>query len=830
MAPWIGTFLPLALAAVSREEEEFVTELRGVPDGWWAIMGIAAVVMVLLVVGWMYRHEGRRGAPGWARTVMAALRSAVLLGLVVILLDPVRVRILRRWVDSYTLLLLDDSSSMDLVDRYLSEEELGRMERFLGSPVTAPVRRAEVARELLTRDGRKFLRELSAGNRVRAYAFSGDPVLLGTTPSLHERRVSADHSGGPDAPTDALRAPDELPLELAARGPVTNLERTLRRAVESLGSAPIAAVVVLGDGGFNSGAPVEEVARFARERNLPIHAVGIGDPSPPRNVRLAELTAPENVFQHDPFALSVRIAVQGGEGEVLTVELHERDESGGEGRMVDSRPVTVGTGGGEPLRFERRQDRIGRYTYSVSVAPLIGESILDDNAHQTTVNVMDSRLRVLLVSGGPGWDYRYLSRLLERDDTVEVSCWLQSADLNAVRDGDRIIDHLPRLAEELFQYDVIVLMDPDATEFDELWARLLDQFVSEHGGGFLLTAARPRTPAFVRETALKPLFDLLPVSLDPESDLVLNRIGHYQQNPLPIDIPPAAQGHPILQLADDPVSSRLLWQSVGEVYWHFPVLREKPAATVLMRHGDPRMRNAHGGHVIAAVQYVGAGRTGFLAFDGTWRWRPYGEAVFDRFWIQTIRYLAEGRVLGGTRRAVLLTESDQYSVGDAVTVTARVLDERFEPLRRDQILAQVQVDNERGELVFTPQHDRPGWYEGRWVPNRTGAHRITLRLPASGGANPEEVSREILVSRPNIEVLNPQMNRDALIALAERSAGGRYFAIDEAAQLPAVIPDMHEEVPIRSRPQTLWDHGLTLTILLGWLTIEWFLRKWNRLL
>lgn len=829
MPTWILTSWPLLLTTIPREEEEFVTELRHIPDGWWAVIAVLAVALICAAVAWMYRHEGRRGASARVRAMMAVVRCAVLLGLAIILLEPVRVRILRRWVDSYTILLVDDSSSMDLADRYRLPDEAARIERFQGTPPAAPIRRAELVKQLLVQNDRRFLRELTGKNRVRLYGFGGEPTLLATASSAHEQVPKRETT---DTETNLLQAVDEWPVEFSTRGAVTNLERTLRRAVESLGSAPIAGIVVLSDGGFNEGASAEELAKFARERHIPVHTVGIGDPAPPRNVRVAEITAPENVFQRDPFAITARITTQGVEGDVLQVELRQRSEAaGGAGHVVDSKQTVVGPDGAvEPLRFERREEGMGRFTYGVVVAPLSGESLLDDNARQTTINVIDSRLRVLIVAGGPSWDYRYLSRLLERDDTVDVSCWLQTADLNAVRDGDMVIDHLPRLAEELFEYDVIVLMDPDHTELDEPWARLVDQFVSEHGGGLLLAAARPRTPALLREAALKPLFDLLPVTLDPESDLVLNRVGHYQQNPSPIEIPPAMQGHPILQLADDPVSSRLLWQSVGEVYWHFPVLREKPAATVLMRHGDPRMRNAHGAHVLAAVQYVGAGRAGFLAFDGTWRWRRYGEAVFDRFWIQTVRYLAEGRVLGGTRRAVLLTESDQYAVGDAVGVTARLLDERFEPIRRDQVIVAVQVESERSELMLTPQRDRPGWYEGHFVPNRTGAYQVTLRAPTTAADEPEEVSREVLVARPNMEVLKPQMNRDELVTLAQRSAGGKYFHVDEAAQLPAVIADMHEEIPIRSRPQTLWDRGFTLALLLGLLTTEWFLRKWNRLL
>lgn len=825
----IPTINSVLAQSSARVEEEFVNELRYLPSGWWALACLALLVLLCWTVLWMYRREGRVGASARVRWVLGLLRCVVILALAVILLEPVRVRILRRWLDSYVLVLVDDSSSMDLTDSYREEPDAARLRELMGRESVLPARRSDLVEQLLTFRDRAFLHELAANNRVKLYTFNSEPTLRATVASAQERREG---HGTPGAAAEKLTGVNEIPLDFAGTGATTNIERALRRTVESLGSAPLAGVVVLSDGGFNDGAPAEEVARFAREHRLAVHAVGIGDPAPPRNVRVSELHAPDNVFQKDPFAISARFTSQGAVGDTIRVNVRERSETdGGEGQVVETRSLPVGpTGVIEPLTIERRQERIGRFTYSVELPVLESESVADDNSKQVTVNVFDSRLKVLVIAGGPSWDYRYVTRLLQRDDTVDVSCWLQSADINAVRDGDRIIDHLPRLPEELFTYDVVILMDADGKELDKPWAELIDQFVTDHGGGLLVTAARAHTPALLREADLKPLHDLLPVTLDPEADLVQNRIGHYQLEGASLDIPPTAFGHPILQLADDPASTKLKWQGIGDIHWHYPVLREKPVATVLLRHGDPRMRNAHGGHVLLAVQFVGAGRTGFLAFDGTWRWRRHGEELFNRFWVQLVRHLAEGKLLGGTRRCLLLTDADQFSLGEAVTVTARLLDERFEPLRLSELTAVRQVEGEQKEFTLTAQRDRPGWFEGRFIPDRIGAYRISMRLPGATGGDVGEVSREVRVSRPNIEVLRPQMDRAELTTLAERSAGGRYFEINEMFRLPAIIPDLHEEIPVRSRPVTLWDNWVTLLVLVFLLSTEWFVRKWNRLL
>lgn len=821
--------LPLA-GALTRDEEEFVTELRHLPEGWLGVAGLALLVAIVWAVFWMYRKEGRIGASARVRAFLACVRCAVLLMLAVILLEPVRVRILRRWVDSYTVLLVDESSSMDLADTYREESMARRVQRVVGDVGSEPLRRSDLAARVLKRDNRAFLRGLAKNNRVRFYGYSDEPRLRATIRATREGTESKGGAGA--ARPDALLGVKDVPIDVAATGPATNMERAVLRPVESLGSAPIAALVVLSDGGFNQGAPVEEIARFARDRQVPIHVVGIGDPSSPRNIRITEILAPPNAFQKDPFAVSARLSAEGIDGETIQVLLRERNATkGGSPRVVESKTVRVGPGGTvEPVVFQRRQGTTGRFVYTVEVPPLEGESVLDDNSKQTTVNVIDSRTRVLLVASGPSWDYRFVSRLLTRDDTFDLSCWLQSADYSAVRDGNTIIDHLPITAEELFEYDVVVLMDPDEEELSDEWCLLIDTMVTEYGGGLLYAAARAHTPTLMRDRSLKALHDLLPVSLDPEADLVLNEVGHYQLSGAPLKIPSTAYGHPVMKLADDPTSTKLAWQGVGDIYWHYPVLREKPVATVLMRHGHPRMRNSYGAHVLAAVQFVGAGRTGFLAVDGSWRWRRYGVELFDRFWVQLIRYLAEGKLLGGTKRGMLLTEADQYSLGEAVTVTARLFDTQYKPLRRDQVLAQYDLDGEKGDFVLTARRDRPGWFEGRFVPYRTGSYHISLKMVDPKTSDLLEIGREIRVARPNIEILRPQMDRAKLMTLAEQSHGGRYFEVDEAAALPGLIPDLHEEIPIRSRPRTLWDHWITLVVLLTLLSVEWGVRKWNRML
>ena len=83
------------------------------------------------------------------------------------------------------------------------------------------------------------------------------------------------------------------------------------------------------------------------------------------------------------------------------------------------------------------------------------------------------------------------------------------------------------------------------------------------------------------------------------------------------------------------------------MYWHFPVSRAKPAATVLARHGDPRMRNEYGPDVLLATHLAGPGRTFFVGFDSTYRWRYLDDKYYDGFWTRMVDRAGRNKQLGG---------------------------------------------------------------------------------------------------------------------------------------------------------------------------------------
>jgi hypothetical protein len=294
-------------------------------------------------------------------------------------------------------------------------------------------------------------------------------------------------------------------------------------------------------------------------------------------------------------------------------------------------------------------------------------------------------------------------------------------------------------------------------------------------------------------------------------------------------VPSAAASHPVLALSEQPTESAQIWSRLPGVYWHYPVRREKPVATVLLRHASPQMRNTYGSHVLLASQFLGSGRTGFLAWDGTWRWRRLGESYFNRFWIQLIRHLAEGRLVGGRARGLVQLERDRSTVGEAVRVEARLLDAQNLPLEQEVVEASIEVENtQAGSLTLEAQPGRPGWYRGQFVPRQTGTHVVRIDLPGAGSAV-NTVRAELHVGQADREFRHTRLNRESLKALASHSAGGRYLDIHQSRELASLIPSKTSSLVLTGQPEPLWDRWWTLAVLAALLGTEWAVRKRARL-
>ena len=802
------------------------------PRSWGVFVMLGVVAAAVYLVFALYRREGAT-CPRRVRTALAILRAAVVVVLALVFLAPALAVAVPEVVQPYVVLLLDDSLSMAVQDRYLDDDAAARVAKATGRTVeqvreTRPSRAELVDRLLLAQEG-AFLRGLTEAGRVRVISFSDRVRLRASLPAAGETGRTAE---GEETP---LPRGEPVP-PLAPSGRATDIALGLREARKALAGGTLAGIVLVSDGRNTEGDDPLAAAGGESGPPAPLFVLGLGDPAPPRNLRVVEVSAPESVFRSDPFLVQARVRAEGFEGERVSVELLERraDASADEDdRLVDRRDVAVVPGGDILVAFEKKavpEGGAGEFIYTLRVRAPAGreqeEVVLTDNVRSVPVHVLSEQARVLLIAGSPSWDFRLVRTLLIRDKTIDVSCWLQTNAEDMPQDGDTVITRLPSSPDELFQYDVVLMLDPDPAEFGEEWMDLLRRFLGEHGGGLLWQAGMRHAARFLHGVRTRTIADLLPVRVSEQEVFDVHLLSVTHRHEWPLHLTAAGLDHPVLLLDKDPEANRRRWETVPGVYWCQPVLGAKPATLVLIEHSDPRLRGSGTDErqpLLVAGQY-GPGRTLYVGFESTWRWRAAGEDIFDRFWVQAVRYLVEGRLLGGRKRGTLETDRDVYTLGDPIAVSARLYDTEFRPLQAETVQVTLSSGDGSVPLGLRAVPGRPGHYEGMTAAAHLGPGEIALLLTGRSVGETVRIARRFTVEPPRVELEDPRPDRRLLSELAARS-GGRFFEIDEYADIPGALPRRQETVIVPGRPVELWDTDRLLLVLVGLLGAEWAVRK-----
>jgi hypothetical protein len=848
-----GFWSPLSMLAFAAADD--AATLRAVEYDWpagpvgWGIVIIGLLTAVTLIVLFYFRDT--RLLPRFWTFFLSFLRLATLAGLVVVALNPQERTQKMSYRPSRVAVLVDTSLSM----RYPETAPKGTESAGVQVPLAS---RADAARALLAET--KLIDELCQQHEVSIYTF--DSTLAGAhhVYSTRDPRAlpqqntpaagtSGSNSAAPGAPesksADATKTVGETPVAPLADGSVnwnelvqprgleTRLGETLLEAMRQLAGRTLAGIVIVTDGDSNAGidpATAHEVARTSKVRLV---TVGVGSTEQPVNLQVATVQAPTDVHIGDPYELSAFVQGQGLAGQAVEVELLAKPdgEEGAEPTPIEKRQVTLREDGiPVELKFEQTPSVAGAVEYFIRARPAAGvrELSADDNERRKTVNVIDRKMKVLVVAGGPMRDYTFVRNMLYRHKAVDVDVWLQTVEAQRAgqvsQESNNLLIAFPATAAELFGYDVVIAFDPDWSRIPEAARKLLVDWVSDHAGGLILVAGDVYTPQLASAAEeLASIKELYPVYLS--ASLLELRFDSESDQAWPVGFTREGQEAGFLQLSDDAAVATREWKEFPGIYRCYPTGGPKAGATVYAHFSDPRSGTEFGQPILLASQFYGSGRTLYLGSAEIWRLRAMGEEYYDRFWTKAIREIGQGRLRRGTARGTLLLERNQYVLGQTVHVRAHLLNPQMEPLTEEEVGFDVFDPSGRPlSAVALMQRDkeRPGQYAGNFRAGVPGTYRVVVHPDRDGK---EQLTAKIDVVLPNLEADDPRQNARLLTDLA-RDTGGQYLRLEEAAEkIPALLPNSGEEFLLEERLRTLWDRQWLMFLLVGLLSIEWLTRK-----
>lgn len=811
-------------------------EFDGPTSDWEYALVFFGVLALISFVIWLYRKDTHELSLGW-RLFLGSLRIAVIACLVVIALNP-QERIQRRsFRPSRVAVLVDTSSSMKnpSEDRTNANAEIPSRE--------------EVVLELLAES--KFIAELRKNHEVAVYTFAEQlkgPLV--TFPSLDPRyrsllarqgrtgeASSEDDSGdGEDTSnaTEPAKVVDQVDWRkiINAEGTETRLGDAVSQLLTKIAGRNLAGVITISDGASNAGAKPSQSSQMAAEAKTKLVSVGVGGLQDPANIEVVKVLAPSDVQLGDAFDLTAYIqgrSVIGKRVEVV-LSVKDQDDTAADPVELERREITIEEDGvPQDVVFSLTPQFQGRVVYQITATPVtqILELRETDNQRTSIIDIFDRPTKVLVIAGGPHWDYRFLRNMLYRHRSIELDVWLQSGSTGMSQEADELLYDFPDDKAALFEYDVIIGFDPDWSIVRKQSREELAEWVLTQGGGLILVGGN----VFMPDIALDPIeYDnihaLYPIV--PETLLIVDESELQADQVWPLKLTDEGLQAEFMQLADDPLETTNAWASFSGIYWSYPTAAIKAAATVYAYMDDPRLIQGTDQPVFLAGQYYGKGRTFLIGSAELFRLRAENEQYFDRFWIKLIRTVGQGRLRRGASHGSFLLEGTQFALGRTIPLRVHVVDAQYEPSTADLVELEITLPNGKPlipnpKLKADPQ--REGDFIGAIRADQPG--RYQLALPIEELNERAEQTIEVLV--PRLEEEDLKQNIKVLRELTEEN-NGLYVPIARAEEeVPVALVNRGEEITIAEQLRTLWDRQWLMFLLAGLLSCEWLTRKLLRL-
>ncbi|MEM9417768.1 MAG: BatA domain-containing protein [Planctomycetota bacterium] len=794
---WANTGLDswLGLEEVSFAEATAIGWRFPLPAWAWVLIVIGS----LLAAWWTYR---RLLGPVWARALLAGLRGLLLVLIAVLLAGPEVVRTDETVEEDVLLVLVDRSASMTVADTSDGADAL--------------VSREQALRDALTDQGQVFGEEqLGRGRQVAWMGFGEQAFEL-------ESPVG-------DAGLDALGEPGDQTTALR-----TALEAAMRRGA----GRPISGIVLMSDGRSPEATGSDLLAKL-EQQSVRVYSVPLGAERLPLDLALSRVDAPTTAFINDTVPVTVVVdqpSLRPGDEPIdpsrITVRLIDTETQD----ILDEKTLEEG-GLAQPLRLEGQSSQTGEMPWGVEVvykpddADVDGELNLANNAESFAVSMIDRPIRVLYIEGYPRWEYRYLKNMLIREQSIDSSIMLLSADRAFAQEGDTPITRLPNTDEEWQRYDAVIIGDVPAEAMSAEQRKQLHDLVSQRGAGVLWVAGPGSMPSTYSATMLS---DLLPMR-DPEA---VSLLPWARAAVVPT---PLADTLSVLQLRSVDAGEDVQpgWpEDLPGLRWVQDLGELKPSAEVLA-NAMPSGSAEPDDHPLVTRLRFGSGQSLYVATDETWRWRyARGEVYFEQFWVQLVRMLGRDAATRTDQPVRLAVSTRSTPVGGTVVVDLDIEDAAL--LARDLPSVKVAVrraddalERDLAEFELRPTASTTSSldetrrrYTAPWLANLPGALELVPTDPALAGLD-LRVPLDVIAS--DDEMRRAEADVPRLVRLAE-STGGRVVPLNDLGQLaePGVVRNLARKTA-NDVAEPIWNSALALVLVVLLITLEWIGRKLVRL-
>ena len=594
----------------------------------------------------------------------------------------------------------------------------------------------------------------------------------------------------------------------------TRIGDSLKHIAAEAGTMPLGAIVLMTDGGDNTGGVDRETIAQLRQLRVPVHTIGFGPDHFSKDIEVEEVAVPARALPNSRVSARVAFRQHGYPGSKVKLIVHEN------GKAIAQQEITLKPDVEQSETVVFNSGAAGAHSFSIGIEPQTGEENLQNNAMVRLVNVSPKVMRILYFDGEPRWDFKFIRRaLIDTDDnTIDLTTILRTTQnktytqsTTGTPDRHGIEDGFPTKPEDLFTFDGLIIGSVEANYFTPVQQQMIKDFADKRGGGVLFTAGRYSLND--GGWGNSPMAEMLPLRLPNDKTFIRNFADASLTEP--------GRENPICRLEEGREANLARWKKMPQLANYAVMGAPKPGAVVLMDVTEP----GHHPSPLLAIENYGHGRTAILATEGTWRWRmlqDHTDTTDYTFWKQLMRWLVTetpGQVSASTPHQVLSDDT-------RVPLRAVVRDKNYDPVPGATVEASItRPDGATSMVQMKPDPLEPGTYTGDYSADKTGAY-VTEVMARQ---DKTDLGRDTMTFRREdgvAENFGSAQNKDLLEKLSA-DTNGNYYTPSKAKRLGDEIAVSEAGITAHDNLD-IWDMPILFLLVLLIRGGEWLLRrKWG---
>ncbi|HEU4717837.1 MAG TPA: hypothetical protein VFU15_08380 [Bacteroidia bacterium] len=538
----------------------------------------------------------------------------------------------------------------------------------------------------------------------------------------------------------------------------------------------LGAVIVASDGIYNEGqSPV-----YAAEKiHAPVFAIALGDTTVRKDLILTKVVHNRIAFLGNTFPIEVVADAHRcmGEKSILTVTKG--------GQTLASKPVDINADPFDitiPVELTASSPGLQRYTVTLSV--INGETNVQNNTQDFFIDVLDSREKILIVCANPHPDVGALKEAIETNDNYQVETY-------TLAQFDKPVD----------KYNLAILHGIPSDQAPG--QKLIADLAAANIPVWYITGASGRFSGFN--------------SLGAGVNVQVSGSSANDCEAYPAD------GFPLFNLSSQATDYIPKFPALTCPFANYQV---SPAVNPLMKQKIGVLKTDY---PLWVFSQEGTRKVGIIFGEGIWKWRLHDYAdhgnhdIFNELVGKTVQYLS----VRDDKSFFRVSSKTNYLENESVQFDAEVYNQSYELINTPVVTIDIiSEDGKRSPRTFTATANAYHLDAGQF-PVGEYSYEATTKV----GDKVYTQKGKFSVSPLFIEIANTTANHQVLFNLCHRH-NGEMVAPSSIDKLVQILNSREDIKPVIYNPKKLVDLinlWWFFLVLMGFLTLEWFMRKRNGL-